>query len=99
MTLEEQPAGGGLALFTNYREGDKKLIKPCCMAVTSTFPSSSSPGGAQGLHPWYQGCPDHRVTLDVRGGFRLSVCPSPVRGSLVGLPHEHGPVWTFLGLA
>lgn len=38
----------GLSFFINYSEGDN-----CWVAVTSTFPSSSSMRGAQSLHPNY----------------------------------------------
>lgn len=51
-------------MFINYSEGDKRLIKPCWVAVTSTFPSSSSPRSAWGLYK-------HRATPDVCGGLRL----------------------------
>lgn len=40
----------GFTVFINYSEGDKRLIKRCWVAVTSSFLSSSSPRGAQGLH-------------------------------------------------
>lgn len=41
---------GGFTVFTDYSEGDKKLIKPCWVAVPSTFPSISSARTAWGLH-------------------------------------------------
>lgn len=77
----------GFTLSINYNEGPERSIKLCWVAATSTFPSSPSPGGAQGLHSQCRGHPDHRATLDVWGGcLMLPVHPNPVCESLMGLP-------------
>lgn len=62
-------------MFINYSEGDKRLIKPCWVAVTSTFPSSPSPRSA-----WGSAFP---VTA---GPPWLSVGVSEPRGHLRGCP-------------